>query len=147
MKNRVFRTTAITALLLSLTACSGYQGITAVHREMDARDNLPAAVQNSNPDLPSDFRVLTEDAGVRYFAAESEDFTRACIAVYPVDKPDQWAIGCSEGITGDREIVTVNHTGQPTAKLVTTGFDTSALESGGWRKIHDNVLIGSATQP
>ena len=101
MKNRVFRTTAITALLLSLTACSGYQGITA----------------------------------------------RACIAVYPVDKPDQWAIGCSEGITGDREIVTVNHTGQPTAKLVTTGFDTSALESGGWRKIHDNVLIGSATQP
>ena len=48
MKNRVFRTTAITALLLSLTACSGYQGITAVHREMDARDNLPAAVQNSN---------------------------------------------------------------------------------------------------
>ncbi|MFJ6271197.1 hypothetical protein ACIQG8_14540 [Pseudarthrobacter oxydans] len=147
MKNRVFRTTAITALLLSLTACSGYQGITAVHREMDARDNLPAAVQNSNPDLPSDFRLLTEDAGVRYFAAESEDFTRACIAVHPVDKPDQWAIGCSEGITGDREIVTVTHTGQPTAKLVTTGFDTSALESGGWRKIHDNVLIGSATQP
>ncbi|WP_147422494.1 hypothetical protein [Pseudarthrobacter phenanthrenivorans] len=105
---------------------------------------MPATVQNSNPDLPSDFRLLTDDAGVKYFAAESEDFTRACIAVYPVDEPDQWAIGCSEGITGDREVVTVGHTGQPTAKLVTTGFDTSALESAGWRKIHDNVLIGGA---
>lgn len=145
MKNS--KTAAITALLLSLTACSGYQGITAVHREMDARDNLPATVRNSNPDLPSDFKLLAEDAGVKYFAAESKDFTRACIAVYPVDKPDQWAIGCSEGITAHREVVTVSHTGQPTAKLVTTGFDTSDLEAAGWRKIHDNILIGSATSP
>ena len=147
MKNRVSQTAAVAALLLSLTACSGYQGITAVQREMDARDNLPATVRNANPDLPSDFRLLAEDAGVKYLAAESKDFTRACIAVYPVDQPDQWSIGCSEGITGDREIVTVSHTGQPTAKLVTTGFDTRALEAEGWRKIHDNVLVGSATQP
>lgn len=147
MEYRVSKSWAIAALLLSLTACSGYQGITAVHREMDAQDNLPATVRNSNPDLPSDFRLLAEDAGIKYLAAESQDFTRACIAVFPVDKPDQWAIGCSEGITGDREIVTVSHTGQPTAKLVTTGFDTRALEASGWRKIHDNVLVGSATQP
>jgi hypothetical protein len=48
---------------------------------------------------------------------------------------------------GDREIVTVSHIGQPTAKLVTTGFDTRALEAEGWRKIHDNVLVGSVSRP
>ena len=142
MKNRVSKTVAIAAAVLLLPACSGYRGIAAVHREVDARDSLPADVRNANPDQPSDFRLLVEDAGVKYFAAESEDFTKACIAVYPVDEPDQWSIGCSDGITNDREIVTVGHVGQPTAKLVTTGFDTRALEDSGWKKIHDNVLIG-----
>ena len=147
MKNRVSKAVAVTVVLLSLTACSGYQGITAVHREAGPRDDLPASVRNENPDLPSDFRFLVEDAGVKYLVAESEDFSRACIAVFPVEKPDQWSIGCSDGITSDREIVTVGHTGQPTAKLVTTGFETDALESAGWRKIHDNVLVGEAGRP
>ena len=75
MKNRVSKTLAIAAALLLLPACSGYQGIAAVHREVDARDNLPIDVRNASPDQPSDFRLLVEDAGVKYFAAESEDFT------------------------------------------------------------------------
>lgn len=56
---------------------------------------------------------------------------------------DHW---CLDSIKGDREIVTVSHLGQPTAKLVTTGFDTRALESEGWRKIHEDVLIGAITR-
>ncbi|MGC0239541.1 hypothetical protein [Arthrobacter sp. SD76] len=115
----------------------------AVHREADTRDDLPADVRNANPNQPSDFRFLVEDAGIRYFASESEDFTKACIVVYPIYEPNQWSMGCSNAITSDREIVTVGHTGQPTAKLVTTGFDTRALESAGWRKVHENVLVGS----
>ncbi|GAB3569432.1 hypothetical protein GCM10027405_32640 [Arthrobacter alkaliphilus] len=41
----------------------------------------------------------------------------------------------------------LSHIGQPTVKLVTTGFDTRALESEGWRKVHPNVLVGRATRP
>jgi hypothetical protein len=141
MKYRELMTTAFVAALLVLTGCSNYSGITAVQRTAEAKDDLPAEVQSLDPKMPSDFRFLTEDAGVKYFAAESSDHASACILVYPVDKPDQWVTGCSDRITGDREIVTVGHIGQPTAKLVTTGFDTRALESEGWRKVHDNVLV------
>lgn len=97
--------------------------------------------------MPSDFRLLTEDGGVKYFAAESSDHATACIVAYPLDKPDQWVSGCSDGIIGDREIVTVSHIGQPTVKFVTTGFDTRALESEGWRKVHANVLVGVVPRP
>ena len=37
--------------------------------------------------------------------------------------------------------------GQATTKFVTTGFDTRGLESEGWRKIHDNVLVGAVPRP
>lgn len=147
MEYRKLMTAAAAVLSLPLlTGCSGYSGIAAVQRTAEAKDDLPASVRNVNPDLPSDFRFLAEDANVKYFAAESPDHTTACIAVYPVDKPDQWVTGCSGGITGEREIVTSSHTGQPTVKLVTTGFDTRSLESEGWRKIHDNVLVGTANR-
>ncbi|MDQ0028787.1 hypothetical protein [Arthrobacter bambusae] len=136
-----------TAALLALTGCSSYSGIAAVQRTAEAKDDLPAEIGRVNPQLPSGIRLLTEDAGVKYYAAESSDHTTACIAVYPIDKPDQWFTGCSDGIDSDREIVTISHIGQPTVKLVTTGFDTRALESDGWRKVHDNVLVGVVTRP
>ena len=138
--------TAATALLL-MTGCSSYSGIAAVQRSAEAKDELPAQIRTVNPNMPTDFRFLTEDAGVKYFAAESADHTTACIAVYPVENPNQWGTGCSGGITSDREIVTVSHIGQPTVKLVTTGFDARNLESNGWRKVHDNVLVGTVTRP
>ncbi|PTT69986.1 hypothetical protein [Arthrobacter sp. HMWF013] len=147
MRYRVLTAAGAVAALLALTACSSYSGITAVQRASEARDDLPVEVRSVNPDMPSDYRLLTEDAGVKYFAAESPDHKTACIAVYPVDEPDQWTIGCADGIEDVREIVTVSHIGQPTAKLVTTGFDTRTLESEGWRKIHENVLVGTITRP
>ena len=146
MKCRVLTATGVVAILLALTACSNYSGMTAVQRASESRDELPAEIRNANPDMPSDYRFLAEDAGVSYFAAESPDHTTACIAVYPVDKPDQWTVGCADGIKDDREVVTVSHIGQPTAKLVTTGFDTRALESEGWRKVHENVLVGGVSR-
>ena len=147
MNYRTLKNAAAVAALLALTGCSSYSGIAAVQRTAEAKDDLPAEIGSVNPNLPSDFRFLTEDAGVKYYAAESSDHATACVAVYPVDKTDQWFTGCSEGITGEREIVTVGHIGQPTVKLVTTGYDTRGLESEGWRKIHDNVLVGTVTRP
>ncbi|MCF3138464.1 hypothetical protein LRQ04_04250 [Paenarthrobacter sp. AR 02] len=140
---------AVALLLLAglLAGCSGYSGITTVQRPAEAKDALPAGIRSEKPDLPSDFRLLAEDNRVKYFAAESPERTTACIAAYPVDKPDQWMLACSDGITGEREIVTTSHMGQPTVKLVTTGFDTKALESEGWRKVHANVLVGAVANP
>jgi hypothetical protein len=140
-------TTSAAAALLVLAGCSSYSGISAVRRTAEAKDDLPAEIRSVDPDMPSDFRFLTEDSGIKYFAAESSDHATACIAAYPLDKPDQWVSGCSDRITGDREIVTVSHPGQPTVKLVTTGFDTRTIESQGWRKIHANVLVGTVTHP
>ena len=147
MKYRTLQAATAGAVLLALTGCSSYSGIAAVQRTAEAKDDLPAEIGSVNPNLPSGFRFLTEDAGVKYYAAESPDHATACIAVYAIDKPDQWFAGCSDGITDDREVVTISHIGQPTVKLVTTGFDTRALESEGWRKIHDNVLVGTVTRP
>jgi hypothetical protein len=140
---------AVALLLLAglLAGCSGYSGIAAVQRPAEAKDALPADIRSKDPEMPSDFRFLAEDDGVQYFAAESPERTTACIAAYPVDKPDQWMLACSDGITGEREIVTTSHMGQPTVKLVTTGFDTKALEAEGWRKVHDNVWVGAVANP
>ncbi len=138
---------AAAGAVLLLTGCSNYPGIAAVQRPAEAKDALPTHIRSEKADLPSDFRLLAEADGVKYFAAESPERTTACIAAYPVDKPDQWTLACSDGITGEREIVTTSHTGQPTVKLVTTGFDTKALEAEGWRKVHDNVWVGAVANP
>lgn len=147
MRYRTLKKATVVAALLALTGCSSYSGITAVQMTAEAKDDLPAEIGSVNPNLPAGFRFLTEDSGVKYYAAESSDHTTACIAVYPIEQTDQWFTGCSDGITGEREVVTISHIGQPTVKLVTTGFDTRALESEGWRKIHDNVLVGTVTRP
>lgn len=139
--------TAAVAVLLVLAGCSSYSGITAVQRPLEAKDDFPDEILRVDPNMPADFRLLTEDGGVKYFAAESSNHAIACVAAYPLEKPDQWVTGCSDGITGDREIVTVSHIGQPTVKFVTTGFDTRALESEGWRKVHANVLVGAVPRP
>ncbi|MCU1566975.1 MAG: hypothetical protein JWQ56_1912 [Pseudarthrobacter sp.] len=74
LKYRTLTMTAIGAVLLALTACSSYSGITAAHRTAEAKDDLPAEVRLVDPDMPSDFRLLTEDAGVKYFVSESSDY-------------------------------------------------------------------------
>ena len=147
MRLEVLRAGLFGVLLLSLAGCSSYPGIAAVHRAAEPRDDLPAEIVNANQDQPSNFRLLVEQSGVKYFASESEDYMSACIAAYPIDEPQQWTLACSSGITNEREIVTSSHIGQPTVKFVTTGFDTRALETEGWKKIHDNILVGSSTRP
>ena len=76
-------TTSAAAALLVLAGCSSYSGISAVRRTAEAKDDLPAEIRSVDPDMPSDFRFLTEDSGIKYFAAESSDHATACIAAYP----------------------------------------------------------------
>ncbi|WP_419200179.1 hypothetical protein [Paenarthrobacter nitroguajacolicus] len=70
-------TTAAVAALLVMTGCSSYAGIAAVQRTAEAKDDFPAEVESLDPKMPSDFRFLIEDAGVKYFAAEGSDHTSA----------------------------------------------------------------------
>lgn len=132
---------------LLLNGCSSYGGMSALHRPSLATDALPPELKflEKNLGSPKNFLLLSEDAGVKYFAYESEDFTSACLAVYPLDKPAQWEVSCDNAVTKEREIVTVIGPDGQSAKLVTTGLDTAPLENQGWRKIHENILVGFCT--
>jgi hypothetical protein len=131
--------------LLFLSGCSSYEGVMALHRGKTSQDELPSELKflETKAGSPKNFRLLSEDKGVKYFASESEDFTGACLALYPVNRPTQWHVSCSQGISADREIVTATGPDGASAKFVTTGFDTGTLEKTGWRKIHENILLGS----
>ncbi|MBT2514966.1 hypothetical protein [Arthrobacter sp. ISL-30] len=133
------------AILLLLTGCSSYEGMEAFHREATSEDELPPEIKLGPEGDPSrdNFRLLSEHEGVKYYAGESDNFLTACLVVFPEDKPTQWIASCSQGVTGQREILTATGPDGSTTKLVTTGFDTKGLEAAGWRKIHENVLVGS----
>lgn len=147
MRNHVLCVVVMAAIGLLLSGCSSYGGMAALHRPASVIDALPAELKflERNPGSPKKFLLLSEDAGVKYFASESEDFTSACLAVYPLDKPAQWEVSCDNGVTGQREIVTVIGPDGRSVKLVTTDLDTAPLENQGWRKIHENILVGFCT--
>lgn len=147
MKYHVLCVVAMAAVGLLLSGCSSYGGMAALHRSAAASDVLPSELKflETNSGSPKNFLLLSEDAGVKYFAYESEDFTSACLAVYPIDKPTQWHVSCEDAVTGEREIVTIIGQDGRSAKLVTTGLHTAALENNGWRKIHENILVGFCT--
>lgn len=147
MKNHVLCVVVMAAIGLLLSGCSSYAGMAALHRPASVIDALPSELKflERNSGSPKNFLLLSEDAGVKYFAYESEDFTSACLAVYPLDKPAQWRVSCDEAVTGEREIVTVIGPDGRSAKLVTTDLDTASLENHGWRKVHENILVGFCT--
>lgn len=64
---------AAAAVLMALAGCSSYARITAVQRPAEAKDDFSVEIRNVDPKMPFDFRFLTEDSGVKYFAAESSD--------------------------------------------------------------------------
>ena len=147
MKKHMLYVVVITAIGLLLNGCSSYGGMAALHRPSSVIDELPSELTflEKNVSSPKNFLLLNEDARVKYFAYESEDFTSACLAVYPLDKPAEWQVSCDDTVTGEREILTVIGQDGRSAKLVTTDLDATPLENQGWRKIHENILIGFCT--
>ncbi|WP_026555016.1 hypothetical protein [Arthrobacter sp. 35W] len=143
MKSIQLFTTALCAVLL-LGGCSGQVGLKALDRAPTAEDVLPAGVafpegpQSPNPDS---VRLLAANDGVQYYAAENDDATVACIAVVPPGDMPPWIVGCGSSNSSGQIIEVGGPGGRWSATLVRDDYDTRKLESSGWTRLTDNLLI------
>ncbi|PRA01003.1 hypothetical protein CQ017_00305 [Arthrobacter sp. MYb224] len=129
--------------VLALTACSGHSGLQALEEQFASEDALPAAIDLGDTIDRESSRLLTTHEQVRYFAARSADSSIGCIIVVPPDADPHWFSGC--GSLGATDVI-VTASAPPSnraASLVRDDSDTRALESEGWIRIDDNVLIPS----
>jgi len=139
MKRHTFPvlTAALGAVLL-LGACSNAAGIKALDRPATAEDALPESF--AVDEFDGQTRLLATHDGVKYFGARGKDAGTACIAaVLETDPKDAWA-ACGP-FSSDPVIVTTSGKDGTETKLVRDGFDSKKLESEGWTRIHDNLLI------
>lgn len=138
---RIFAATILVGTMATLSACSSHTGIEALERPSTPADALPAEVMLDETIDRDSARLLTTHEQNRYFTAASPHSTDACIIVVPFDTNSQWVAGC--GLLGATDIiVTASITpGNKAASLVRDDADTRALESEGWTRIHDNILI------
>jgi hypothetical protein len=133
--------TAVVGAALLLGGCSGQVGLKALDRAANPDDKLPPGA-TLQEDLKADSaRLLATREGVRYFAAENDDATVACVIVVPPGEDPRWMAGCSTLNTTGRIVEVSSVGGASSTMLVTDGFDTSKLESEGWSKVTENILI------
>jgi hypothetical protein len=138
---RILAATILVGVMAPLSACSSHTGIAALERPSTPDDALPAEVMLDETIDRDSARLLTTHEQNRYFTATTPHSTNACIIVVPFDADAPWVAGC--GLLGATDIiVTASITpGSQAASLVRDDADTRALESEGWTRIHDNVLI------
>uniref|UniRef100_UPI0040341EC5 hypothetical protein n=1 Tax=Glutamicibacter sp. AOP38-B1-38 TaxID=3457680 RepID=UPI0040341EC5 len=127
--------------VLALTACSGHSGIQALDEQFASEDALPAAVDLGDAIDRESSRHLTTHEQVRYFVAASPDSSLGCIIVVPPGADPHWFSGCSS--LGATDVIMTASTPPSglAASLVRDDADTRELESEGWIRIHDNVLV------
>jgi len=129
---------ALGAALL-LGGCSNAARISALDRDATAEDALPSGFSAENDAASETTRLLATHDGVKYFVSAT-DAGGSCLFVVPEANPGLGSAGCKESPTTGGEIITVSGRVSP-AKLVTDGFDSKKLESEGWTKIHENLLV------
>jgi hypothetical protein len=128
--------TIFTAGIL-LAGCSEPAGLKALERTVTADDELPAGV--SVYDIELNKVILAAEAGdKKYYLGQDVEGQQVCLIAVSNDG-SFWNAGCSERGTG--ELFRTGGADQVTAILVADGYNTSELESTGWIKIHDNILI------
>jgi hypothetical protein len=142
---RIFAVIICIGAMLSLSACSSHTGIQALERQPVPGDELPAGVDLEDTINRDSSRLLATHEQVRYFVAASPDSSEGCIIVVPPGADPRWFAGCS--LLGATDvIVTASTTPGNSATLVRDDADTRALESEGWFRIHDNILIPDRSQ-
>lgn len=82
--------------------------------------------------------LAAEAGGKKYFLGRSADGKNTCLIAVPAD-PTLWNSGCSDATEG--ELLRTSGPDQVTAILVADGYNTTELESSGWAKIQDNILV------
>ena len=124
--------------VLLLAGCSNAAGIKALDREATADDVLPEGF--AVEELVGQPRFLATRDGVKYFVARGRTGATACVVAVPESDPnDAWA-ACGP-LGSDQVIVTTSSEDGTSTQLVRDGFDSKKLESEGWTRIHDNLLI------
>lgn len=129
---------ALGAALL-LGGCSNAAGISALDRDATAEDALPGGFSAEGEAAPETTRLLVTHDGVKYFVG-AKDSGGTCLFVVPETNPGLGVAGCKESPTTGGEVLTVSGRVSPTT-LVTDGFDSKKLESDGWTRIHENLLV------
>lgn len=133
--------TLVAGLALVMSGCSAQNGLKALGRAATPEDTLPGGVALGEEVKPGGERLLATRSGVRYFGAENEEGTLACLAVVPSGADPMWFAGCGNQIASDQIVEVSGPARASSAMLVKDGVDTSQLESEGWTKIHENVLV------
>ncbi|WP_458112804.1 hypothetical protein M1D88_01155 [Arthrobacter sp. R1-13] len=133
--------TLVIGLALLMSGCSVQNGLQALDRAATPDDTLPSGVALGEEVKAGGERLLATRSGVRYFAGENEEGTVACLAMIPSGADLSGSAGCGNQVASE-QIVLVTDTGLAlSAMLVKDGVDTSQLESAGWTRIHENVLV------
>ncbi|QDY90685.1 hypothetical protein E7Y32_11040 [Arthrobacter sp. UKPF54-2] len=141
MNRRAIHIFGTVGIALMLGGCSAPAGLAVFQRDAAAADQLPAeAATAENPKLEN-ARLLAEADGVRYYAAHGDNRTLTCLIAVSEAKPGSFLGGCGSSMTTG-QIVSVSGLDGMSATLVTDGFETKEFEAQGWRKTHQNVLVG-----
>jgi hypothetical protein len=130
---------ALGAVLL-LGGCSNASRVGALDRDATAEDALPGGFSAEGEAAPEATRLLTTHDGVKYFVS-AKDASGTCLFVVPETNPGLGVAGCKESPTTGGEILTASGQDRSETKLVTDGFDSKKLESDGWTRIHENLLV------
>lgn len=136
---------AVLAVPLLLGGCAndGY-GIEALKAPAGSKDVIPEGVNVSFHEEmdATTLRLLVEDDGRQYFAAQSADGAQACVAVFYVDQQRRGYGGCGAAAASSaNRIVTVGGSDGRSTALVRDNADRDRLESEGLRRIHQNVYV------
>jgi hypothetical protein len=140
---RIFTVAICIGAMLQLSACSGHTGIQALERQSTPSDVMPTEIELADTVDKESSRLLTTHEQVRYFVAASPDSSEGCIIVVPPGADPQWFAGCSALGASDVIVTASTMPGNISASLVRDDADTRTLESEGWTRIHDNILIPS----
>lgn len=135
---------AVLAVPMLLGGCSGdsYR-ISALEAPAGPSDVLPDTELRFPVRIDEEtVRLLVEDDGRQYFAAESVDRAQACVAVFSVEKQFGGYAGCGDAkaSTANR-IAAVDGPDGKSTTLVRDNADTERLESEGFRRVHQNVYV------
>ena len=132
---------AILAGALLLSGCGGTTGLAALDRPATAEDTLPGHVTIPPEVEPESVRLLVEDGRFQYYGSQDADRRLGCFLIVATDKAEDQVTSCVEMKAQPFNVAVAAPVAGISASFVADGFNTAQLESEGWTKIHDNVLV------
>lgn len=131
----------LAAAVVSMTGCSGEQGLKALDRPATDRDTLPSVVVmgSANKTLTDSFRLLAENDGYSYYVGQDVKQSVSCLVVVPAGDETAWAAACGDLSQGTHILALGLDKGRLNVRLVGDDADTKKLESEGATRIHQNI--------